>query len=192
MNNSSTSLTSSELRAQSSSYLQNNNGSLSGRGADRIPPKVTKKLAMLSLVFGTLATILMTIAGIANVIQDFYTMIMLLAIIPAWAILRLVMIFHRQINQARFILREIESRKTRKATSQSSAAVNSTSADSIPSVASGDSTPNGPPRLPSLDISGSQRDGTHTTATEASPTFERLRRQDTEASLGLNALPIRH
>jgi hypothetical protein len=81
---------------------------------------------------------------------------------------------------------EVASRKTRKATSQSSAAVHSTSADSAPSVASSDSTPNGPPRLPSLDIFDNQTENAHTTATETSPTFERPRRQDTEASLGMN------
>jgi len=142
---------------------------------DPILPNLARKVAIRSLIFCALATTLMVLAGGLYGYQE----LVLLGVVPAWFVLKLTIALRRQIHQARYVWIEIKSRKTRKTSSQSPSTVHS---------ASGGSTSHCPPRLPSLDISDNLPGNAHTTATETSPTFERPRRQDTEASLGLNAL----
>jgi len=120
--------------------------------------------------------------------DDFVQLYMLTVIVPVWALSKLAIALNRQIHQTQYVWKEIKSRKTKKTSTQPLLPSPGTSDESTPDITSGSSISDGPPRLPSLDISDDQRDHSHTTATETSPTFGRPRRQDTEASLGLNAL----
>ncbi|KAH6852899.1 hypothetical protein BKA58DRAFT_62471 [Alternaria rosae] len=174
-NTSSPNLTASEPLIEPSVRVQGDGVSGSGHIANSLPSKADRKVATRSLVLCASSTALMIFVGGA----DFVQLYMLLGIVPAWALSKLTIALRRQIHQARFVWKEMKSRKTKKTSLQASPMAHSTS---------GDSTSHNPPRLPSLDMSDNQRENAHITATETSPTFERPRRQDTEASLGLNAL----
>jgi len=146
--------------------------------------ETTRNVAILSLILCAFSTIVMVIAGSL----EFYQRIVLIIVVPIWILSKVVIVTKRQISQARFVWREIRSRKTKKTSTQPLLPVPGSSDGSTPAITSGSSVSDGPPRLPSLDISDDQRDHAHTTATETSPMFGRPRRQDTEASLGLTAM----
>jgi len=174
-NTQSPNFTASEPLVEPSVRVRGEAVSRSGHVANLLPSRADRKVAIRSLVICALSTLVMIFAGSMEFIQIY----MLLGIVPLWALSKLAIVLRRQIYQNLFVWKEIKSRKTKRTSLQASLMAHSTS---------GDSTSHNPPRLPSLDMSNNQRNNSHTTATETSPTFELLRRQDTEASLGLNAL----
>lgn len=186
-NSSSPGLVISESLTESSSNPPNDDVNQSGRAANQLLHRTTRKVAIISLILCAFATALMIVVGIIHN-DDFVQLYMLMGIVPLWALSKLVIALNRQLHQAQYIWKEIKSRKTKKTSTQPLLPAPGTSDESTPAIMSGSSVLDVPPRLPSLDISDDQRDHAHTTATDTSPTFGRPRRQDTEASLGLNAL----
>lgn len=183
--NSSPSLTTSEpLSPESSNHLSSDGVNQSVHAASQPLFETTRKVAILSLILCALSTVVMVLAGSLDSYQRF----MLVIIVPIWILSKLIIVTKRQICQARFVWRVIRSLKAKKTSTQPLLPEPGTSDGSTPPITSGNSISDGPPRLPSLNMSDDQRNHAHTTATETSPTFGRPRRQDTEASLGINAL----
>ncbi|OWY43668.1 hypothetical protein AALT_g5417 [Alternaria alternata] len=139
--------TTSELQVRTAESAQTDDSNPFGDPTDQVQSKVTRKVAIISLVFSALAAALMVVAGSIN-----YQLV-LIAILVAWAVSKMTITIKRQVNQARFVWKEIRSRKTQQTMMQSPPAARSTSDESIP---------HSTPKSISIDISTNHQDSIQT------------------------------
>lgn len=175
VNASSASLTASEPLAEASNHVRNDDLNQPGHVTDQPPARVFRKVAAMSLILCGLATILMIATGSISEAGS----PLLISVVALWAVSKLTITTKRQWSQARFVQKEVRLRNIKKTTLQSPPVVLGRS---------GSSTTHTPPQGPSISVPGRQQDEAHITAADTSPTFGPPQRQDTEASIGLNAL----